>query len=102
VDTRNRLQQARQEVSVNALADACMACFPGEADAADPSEMQVTADGTLTAHYACPLCGLAWRTTWTVAAAWPSVRIYRSATPLMDEVIRLLADLLDGEELEAA
>jgi hypothetical protein len=86
---------------VNALTDACMACFPGEADAAIPSGAQAGADGTLTADYTCPLCGLAWRTTWTVTAAWPSVRMYRSPIPLMDEAIRLLADLLEGEELEA-
>lgn len=87
---------------MNAFADACMTCFPGDAGAAIPSEVQAGADGTITADYSCPLCGLAWRTTWAVKAAWPSVRIYRSPIPLMDEVIRLLADLLEGEELEAA
>lgn len=86
---------------MNTLADACMTCFPGEADAAAPTAVRATTDGTLTADYQCPLCGLAWRTTWTVGTAWPAARIYRPAIPLMDEAIRLLADLLDGEELEA-
>ena len=86
---------------MNALADACMNCFPGEADAAIPSEVQASADGTVTADYSCPLCGLAWRTAWTIAAAWPQVRVYARPIPLLDEVMRLLADLLDGEELEA-
>lgn len=85
---------------MNALADACMACFPGEAPAAVPPELRANADGTLTADYSCPLCGLAWRTTWEITAAWPAVRVYARPFPLMDEAIRLLSDLLDGEELE--
>lgn len=85
---------------MNVLADACLACFPGEAPAAIPSAVEANADGIVTAGYSCPRCGLAWRTTWTVAAAWPSARIYARPFPLLDEAMRLLADLLDGEELE--
>jgi hypothetical protein len=77
-----------------------MACFPGDAPAAVPAEALANADGTVTADYCCPLCGLAWRTKWEIAAAWPAVRVYRQPFPLLDEAIRLLSDLLDGEELE--
>jgi hypothetical protein len=77
-----------------------MACFPGDAPAAVPLAIQANADGTLNADYKCPLCGLAWRTTWTVTA-WPAVRVYRSTSQLLDEVIGLLASLFEAEELAA-
>jgi hypothetical protein len=86
---------------MNTLADACMACFPGDAPAAVPLAIGANADGTLAADYRCPLCGLAWRTSWTVTA-WPAARAYRTTSQLLDEVIGLLAGLFDAEELEAA
>lgn len=86
---------------MNALADACMTCFPGDAPAAMPIGIQANADGTMTAGYKCPRCGLTWHTTWTVTA-WPAIRVYRSTSQLLDELIGLLAQLLDGEETEAA
>lgn len=86
---------------MNALADACMTCFPGDAPAALPSGIQANDDGTVAADYKCPRCGLTWRTTWTVTA-WPAVRVCRTTAQLLDELIGLLAVLLDGEEMEAA
>lgn len=86
---------------MNALADACLACFPGDAPAAVPLGIQANPDGTLAADYRCALCGLTWRTTWTVTA-WPAVRTYRTTSQLLDELIGLLAQLLGDEEMEAA
>lgn len=86
---------------MNALADACPACFPGDAPAAIPANARTDEDGAITADYQCPLCGFAWATRWKIAGAFPETRIYRAAIPLMDDAIRLLVDLLDGEELEA-
>lgn len=86
---------------VAGLSDACPSCFPGDAPAAVPAAVRDGADGTLTAAYACPACGTEWRTWWQVATAWPVRRAEGAAVPALDKVISLMADLLDGEELEA-
>ena len=85
---------------MDVLSDACPACFPGDAPAANPAGMRIGGEGDLTANYTCGRCGFAWRTTWKIAAAWPAVRVYALPVPLLDEVMRLLAELLEGEELE--
>ena len=85
---------------MNAFADACLACFPGDAPAAMPANVQAGEDGMVTADYRCPLCRLEWTARWKVAVAFPDIRIYRSSIPLLDNAIGLLAGLLEGEELE--
>lgn len=84
------------------LADACPACFPGDAPRADPAETWLDAEGCISASYLCPLCGFAWITRWKVAFAWPAARVTAPADPALDRAIGLLSVLLDGEELEAA
>lgn len=87
---------------MNGLADACPACFPGDAPAAVPASVHAEADGRVSAYYRCALCGATWRTLWKVTAAWPEIRDRRPVSALLDEVIGLLAHLLAGEEAEAA
>jgi hypothetical protein len=97
---------ARIPVTAPGLADACPACFPGDAPAAQPGGICVTADGYLSAGYRCGACGRAWRTAWQVVTAWPVRRTEAGAelTALLDEVIAVLAEALLGEDegLEAA
>lgn len=85
---------------MSTLADACPACFPGDAPAALPAGVRAGEGGAITADYQCGLCGLEWATQWNMSAAFPESRSFRPPPPL-EEVIRLLAVLLEGEELEA-
>lgn len=84
------------------LADACPACFPGDAPSAAATQMWVDAEGCISASYLCRLCGFAWITRWKVALAWPAARLAAPSDPALDRTIGLLAALLDGEELEGA
>jgi len=86
---------------MTAFTDACLQCHPGDAPAAKPLTLELTDDGMLAADYRCTACGTTWRTKWTVTA-WPAVRDYRQAGELLTKTIALLAELLDGEELEGA
>jgi len=80
-----------------ALADACPRCTPGDVPASRPSRIDV-AGGQLAAAYVCAACGTAWRTWWELAGTWPAAReVCKSVTEMLDELIAMLANLLDGE-----
>jgi len=84
------------------LADACPRCHPGDAPAAVPREVCID-DVALCVRYTCPVCGQAWRTWWELAAVWPVRReSVEPATALLDRLIAVLANALDGEEMETA
>ena len=89
-------------VASPSLADACPRCHPGDAPAAPPCRVEL--DGSaLAASYECAACGTAWCTWWELATSWPLRREARkSVTELLDELIAVLANLLDGEPLGAA
>lgn len=87
---------------MNTLADACMACFPGDAPPAEPRNVHAEPDGTLSADYRCAACGTTWRTTWQITTAWPEKRDFRPVSALLTELIGLLAELLASGETEAA
>jgi protein-disulfide isomerase len=82
---------------MNAFADACPRCFPGDSPASIPANVNAEANGVITANYCCPACGQPWQTRWEVATAWPLSRDTRTVPELMDSLIRLLAGLHEME-----
>lgn len=64
---------------LDAPADACPVCFPGDHDAVAPLASE-PANGGVIAAYQCPVCSAAWE-TWWCRDGWPAARQIAPVTP---------------------